>query len=117
ADQDISAGQGDPFDYPYHDALFKLWVESWDRFDFERTLQAWNDGSLAGLLGLESQSMLDAKFPTAQKFEADLERWWRAYTGMGAFKRMQAPPVFALSRRAFGFDHREAIGLHLMRGK
>jgi len=116
-EQDISAGHGDPFDYPYHDALFKLWVESWDRFDLERTREAWHDGSLAGLLGLDSKAQLDAKFPTTQKFEADLERWWRAYTGMGAFKRMQAPPVLALSRRAFGFDHREAIGLHLMRGK
>ncbi len=116
-EQDISAGKGDPFDYPYHDALFKLWVESWDRFNFERTLQAWQDGSLAKLLGLDSPSILKAKFSTAQEFEADLERWWRAYIGMGAFKRMQAPPVLALSRRAFGFDHREAIGLHLMRGK
>lgn len=117
AAQDVSAGQGDPFDYPYHDALFRLWVESWDRYDFDRTLLAWHDGSLASLLGLSSHSELQCKFSSDQEFEADLKRWWNAYIGMGAFKRMQAPPVLALSRRAFGFDHRESIGLHLTRGK
>ena len=39
---------------------------------------------------------------------ADLERWWNLYSGMGVAKRIQAPPVLAVSRRAFGFDHREA---------
>jgi len=27
---------------------------------------------------------------------------------MGVAKRIQAPPVLAIKRRAFGFDHREA---------
>ena len=40
----------------------------------------------------------------------DLERWWLCYRGMGAFKRVQAPPIIAITRRAFGFDHREHIG-------
>lgn len=117
SDQDVSVGRGDPFDYPYHDALFRLWVESWERYDFDRTVNAWKDGTLATLLGFNSPSELERKFSSEEAFVNDLQRWWKAYTGMGAFKRMQAPPVLALSRRAFGFDHREAIGLHLMRGK
>jgi len=47
-------------------------------------------------------------FKTAQEFITDLERWWRLYTGMAVAKRIQAPPVLAVSRRAYGFDHREA---------
>jgi NAD+ synthase (glutamine-hydrolysing) len=39
---------------------------------------------------------------------ADLERWWNLYQGLGVAKRLQAPPVLAVSRRAFGFDQREA---------
>ena len=38
----------------------------------------------------------------------DLERWWNLFTGMAVAKRIQAPPILAVSRRAYGFDHREA---------
>jgi NAD+ synthase (glutamine-hydrolysing) len=47
-------------------------------------------------------------FPGPKEFIEDLERWWKLYTGMGVAKRIQAPPVLAVSRRAYGFDHREA---------
>ena len=47
-------------------------------------------------------------FPTAADFIADLERWWRQFCGMSIAKRIQAPPIVAVSRRAYGFDHREA---------
>ena len=30
------------------------------------------------------------------------------FTGMAIAKRIQAPPILAVSRRAYGFDHREA---------
>jgi NAD+ synthase (glutamine-hydrolysing) len=47
-------------------------------------------------------------FPHAEAFVTDLERWWNLYQGMAIAKRIQAPPVVAVKRRAFGFDHREA---------
>ena len=47
-------------------------------------------------------------FPTAKDFISDLERWWNLFTGMAIAKRIQAPPILAVSRRAYGFDHREA---------
>ena len=47
-------------------------------------------------------------FPTAADFIADLERWWNLFSGMAVAKRIQAPPILAISRRAYGFDHREA---------
>lgn len=108
--QDVTQGKGDPFCYPYHDALFRLWVEEWQRFDYESTLAAWEAGTLARVLGPEAGALLQSLFPSRAAFEADLRRWWNAYVGMGAFKRIQAPPVLAVTRRAFGFDHRESIG-------
>ena len=115
AEQDVGKGKGDPLCYPYHDALFRLWVEEWNRFDFEATLSAWDNGSLKALIGAEAGQHLDRLFKTRDEFLADLKRWWNAYCRMGAFKRVQAPPVLAITRRAFGFDHREAIGLFTQR--
>lgn len=110
AEQDITKGKGDPLCYPYHDALFKLWVEEWNRFDFDSTLAAYDDGTLNNRLSDEAVQHLNRLFPTREEFKSDLKRWWNAYTGMGAFKRVQAPPVLAVTRRAFGFDHRECVG-------
>jgi NAD+ synthase (glutamine-hydrolysing) len=115
--QDITKGLGDPLHYPYHDALFRLWVEDWNRHNYDSVLEAWQSGVLANLLPSEAAKYLIQNFKTQEEFETDLRRWWNAYIGMGAFKRIQAPPVLALTRRAFGFDHREAIGIHLSRGK
>jgi NAD+ synthase (glutamine-hydrolysing) len=47
-------------------------------------------------------------FRTPAQFVSDLERWWNQYQGLGVAKRIQAPPVLAVKRRAFGFDHRES---------
>jgi NAD+ synthase (glutamine-hydrolysing) len=111
AEQDVTQGKGDPLCYPYHDALLRLWVEEWNRFSLESTLEAWDDGSLKEQLGENAARHMHQLFKNREQFASDLKRWWNAYTGMGAFKRMQAPPVLALTRRAFGFDHRESIGL------
>lgn len=110
AEQDITKGKGDPLCYPYHDALFRLWVEEWNRFDFDSTLAAYDDGSLKNRLSAEAVQHLQGLFQSREEFVADLKRWWNAYTGMGAFKRVQAPPVLAITRRSFGFDHRECVG-------
>ncbi len=45
---------------------------------------------------------------TPKELIIDLEKWWKLYTAMAVAKRIQAPPVLAISRRAYGFDHREA---------
>lgn len=105
--QDPSRGQGDPFCYPYHDALFSKWVEDWERKTPEEILEWYAEGSLAKHLNLDHE-LLQHLFPSAREFIADLERWWKCYCGLGVAKRIQAPPILAFSRRAFGFDHREA---------
>ncbi len=106
AAQDVDKGQGDPLVYPYHDCLFRSWVEAWNRTTPEEILEWYLDGSLARQLGYEGR--IDGLFPSAGDFVADLERWWSQYQGMGVAKRIQAPPVLAVKRRAFGFDHRES---------
>lgn len=99
--QSIEAGLGDPLCYAYHDYLFRSWVE-WGH-DISDTLTYYNDGRLPEVIGCGSQQLREL-FPTPQAFVADLERWWQQYRGLAVAKRLQAPPVLALSRRAFGSD-------------
>jgi NAD+ synthase (glutamine-hydrolysing) len=104
--QDVDQGMGDPFIYPYHDKLFKSWVEWWNRSSPEEALVHYADNTLEDYIEFDG-SVRDI-FPDAESFINDLERWWKMYKGMGVAKRIQAPPILAVKRRAFGFDHRES---------
>lgn len=104
--QAVDEGKGDPLIYPYHDCLFAGWVEAWRRTTPEEILEAYLAGILEKQIGYKGR--IADLFPTAREFIADLEHWWRQYNGMGVAKRIQAPPVLAVKRRAFGFDHRES---------
>ncbi len=105
--QNVDQGLGDPLNYPYHEKLFAAWVEAWRRLSPEEILEAWLAGKLEEQLGY-NDGKLTALFGTPAQFIADLERWWKLYCGLGTAKRIQAPPVLAIKKRAFGFDHREA---------
>jgi NAD+ synthase (glutamine-hydrolysing) len=108
--QDVTKGQGDPLHYPYHDHLFRAWVEGVPyRMTAQDCVDAYKNGLLAEILGI-SQGFLDEIFPTQDNFVRDINFWWGLYRGMGVVKRVQAPPVIALHERTFGFDHREHIG-------
>ncbi len=106
ADQNVNEGKGDPLIYPYHDKLFASWVESWNRATPEDILQWYMDGSLELKIGYIDK--VKDIFKDHQSFITDLERWWNLYQGLGLAKRIQAPPILAVKRRAFGFDHRES---------
>lgn len=99
--QSIEAGLGDPLCYAYHDYLFRSWVE-WGQ-DIADTLTYYNDGRLAEIIGCGTEQ-LAALFPTRKSFMDDLEHWWGLFKGLAVAKRLQAPPVLSLSRRAFGSD-------------
>lgn len=101
--QDVTKDKGDPFVYPYHDKLFRAFVEF--RFDPENILDLYMAGTLEKTLMIP-QGLVAKSFATNKEFIDDLERWWRMFK-ISAFKRIQAPPIVAVSRRAFGFDHRE----------
>ena len=105
-DQNVDEGKGDPLAYPYHDRLFQSWVEWWNRVTPEEILTWYAEGVLESKLGYDGR-VADI-FPSARAFVSDLERWWNLYQGMGVAKRIQAPPILAVKRRAFGFDHRES---------
>jgi NAD+ synthase (glutamine-hydrolysing) len=108
--QDVTKGLGDPLHYPYHDKLFRSWTERWDRWTPLSVLSAYAAGTLEKDIDLTS-GLIAKLFPNAASFVADLDGWWSLYTGMAAVKRMQAPPVLSVSRRSFGWDHREALGI------
>lgn len=105
--QNVDEGKGDPIVYPYHDYLFKSFVEGWNRATPEDILGWYRDGVLEQKLGCRPE-IVNETFATAVDFINDLERWWRQFSGMGLAKRIQAPPIIAVSRRAFGFDLRES---------
>lgn len=105
--QNVDEGKGDPIKYPYHDYLFRSFVERWQKAAPEDILTWYSEGRLEEELGCE-KGLVEKYFPTAKEFISDLERWWNLFTGMAVAKRIQAPPILAVSRRAYGFDHREA---------
>ncbi|MGL1903321.1 MAG: NAD(+) synthase [Fibrobacterales bacterium] len=105
--QDVDADKGDPMVYWYHDRLFHSWMQRWNRVTPEEVLQWYHKGTLNDELNLPYD--IKSIFPEVAGFVDDLERWWNLYKGMGVAKRVQAPPVVAVSRRAFGFDYRESL--------
>lgn len=106
-DQAVDEGKGDPLHYPYHDYLFRAFVEYWRKATPEDILIWYKQDVLEQKLGCRP-GIVRQLFTTPAEFIADLEKWWKLYTGMAVAKRIQAPPVLAVSRRAYGFDHRES---------
>ncbi|GMB00954.1 NAD(+) synthase [Pelosinus sp. IPA-1] len=106
-EQSVDEGKGDPIIYPYHDYLFRAFMEHWNRRTPEDILLWYEQGILEEKIGCQT-GLVATLFPTPVEFITDLEKWWKLYTGMAVAKRIQAPPVLAVSRRAYGFDHREA---------
>jgi hypothetical protein len=97
--QNIDEGKGDPLEYEYHDGLFSTWIEKWYKNGPEDTIVEL----------LESTIKREITVDAARTLVLDLERWWNLYKGIAVSKRIQAPPVLAVSRRSFGFDHRESV--------
>jgi NAD+ synthase (glutamine-hydrolysing) len=104
ADQNVDEGKGDPIFYPYHDKLVKAFTEF--RLDPEEILQYYINGTLGQTIKCDQQ-LIDGYFKDAASFIADLEHKWRLFK-ISYFKRIQAPPIITLTKRAFGFDLRES---------
>lgn len=105
-EQTVGSG-GDPLVYPYHDKLFALFIESWNKTSPADVLRWYAEGTLAQHLNCEPQLVANT-FKDAEAFIIDLERWWKLFCGLAVAKRIQAPPVISITRRAYGYDHREA---------
>ena len=105
-EQTVGVG-GDPLVYEYHDYLFKAFMERWHKITPADILRWYKNNTLAAELGCSNKIMQDT-FPDNHAFIADLERWWKLFSGFAVAKRIQAPPILSLSKRSFGYDHREA---------
>ena len=107
--QNVDEGKGDQLKYPYHDYLFRAFVER--NQTPEEILKWYADGELEKNIGCEI-GLVEKYFPTAQEFIDDLERWWKAFTGMGVAKRIQSPPILAVTQMPFGARAESQNGVH-----
>lgn len=98
ANQCIEKGLGDPLNYPYHDKLLRYWVE--DGATPDDCIRRYLDGSLADVIDFEGK--IEELYPNREVFQADIARWWNLYKGLAVAKRLQAPPILALSKKSFG---------------
>ena len=105
ADQDVTRGLGDPIKYGYHDAVLRQMIEYRHHpIDF---LRWFAEGVLLERLQWSEPERFRQYFPSARDWVLDLE-WVDAQLSANIFKRIQAPPIIVLSKRAFGFDLRES---------
>lgn len=104
--QNINKGRGDPFYYEYHDFLFRAFIEPWNRVTPEEILLWYSQSCLEEKIGTKVD--VNTIFKTPADFITDLEKWWTLFSGFAVAKRIQSPPLLAVSRRAFGNDLRES---------
>jgi NAD+ synthase (glutamine-hydrolysing) len=104
----VDEGKGDPLIYEYHDLLFKSWVERWNRATPSTILNWISDSRLEVELGWHKETQILDLFNSKEELIEDLKKWWNAYNGLAVAKRIQSPPIISVSRRAFGYDHRES---------
>ena len=111
SNQNVDEGKGDPFYYEmnprrsYHDQLVKALIEF--RISPEDILEMYLNKTLDERLNME-EGVLDTYFRTKKDFYSDLKNKCTLIKN-SYFKRIQFPPVICVSKRAFGYDLREAI--------
>ena len=103
--QDVTKGLGDPIKYGYHDAVLRQMIEY--RHHPSDFLGWFLDGTLFDALGWRDDEQFRDYFPDSESWLTDLE-WVARQLNTSYFKRIQAPPVIVVSKRAFGFDLRES---------
>ncbi len=105
AEQDVTKGRGDPIKYGYHDALLRQLIEY--RHHPCDLLGWFAEGELFERIGWHDVEQFKRHFADSSAWLDDLE-WLAARVRANVFKRIQAPPIIVLSKRAFGFDLRES---------
>lgn len=107
AEQDVTRGLGDPIKYGYHDAVLRQLIEY--RHHPVDLVQWFVDGDLLERLDWREPEAFRSYFADGEAWLQDLE-WVETQLRTSFYKRVQAPPVIVLSKRAFGFDLRETQG-------
>ena len=103
--QDVTKGLGDPIKYGYHDALLRQMIEY--RHHGADILGWFLDGTLLDAIEWPQVDEFRGYFADSSSWLQDLEWVIRQLRG-SYFKRIQAPPIIVVSKRAFGFDLRES---------
>ena len=107
--QNVDEGKGDPLKYPYHDYLFRAFVE--ENLTPEDILNFYVAGELETEIGC-AEGLVEKYFPTTRAFIEDLERWWRQFMGIGVAKRIQSPPILAVTNHPYGARLESQNGVH-----
>jgi len=94
----------DPMIYEYHDKIFYKLIE--EREDIETILEKYITWDINEYLWMENK-FIEEIFNTWEEFINDLEKIYKSFR-INFFKRIQCPPIISVSKRAFGFDFREA---------
>ncbi len=103
-EQNVDENKWDPFIYEYHDKLLYQFIElRKDPEDILKTFIEWN---------LEKKLWVNKKiiwnyFKSIEEFINDLEKIYKLFK-FNFFKRVQAPPILTVSKRAFWYDLEEA---------
>lgn len=99
--QNVDEGKGDPLFYPYHDYLFRTFVEKTPKVTPEEILIWYKENTLEKNIGC-AEGIVKKHFKTDKDFIEDLEKWWNRFNGIAVAKRIQSPPIIALSSKPFG---------------
>ncbi|MFT5448269.1 MAG: NAD+ synthase (glutamine-hydrolyzing) [Gammaproteobacteria bacterium] len=105
AAQDVTKGLGDPIKYGYHDAMLRVFIEG--RAHAIDVMTWFSQGRLFERLQWAESDIFLGWFADTEQWLDDLE-WVTRLLRINYFKRIQAPPIIVLSKRAFGFDLRES---------
>ena len=103
--QDVTKGLGDPIRYGYHDAVLRQMIEY--RHHLVDFFEWMRDGVFFDRIAWHGSTPSLDDFAGAEEWIADLE-WIDRQLRVNYFKRIQAPPLIVVSKRAFGFDLRES---------
>ncbi|MCR5833537.1 MAG: NAD(+) synthase [Selenomonadaceae bacterium] len=97
--QNVDEGKGDPLKYDYHDYLLRAFAER--DLTPEDILNWYAADAVEKNIGC-ADGLVKKYFATAEDFITDLERWWKQFTGMGVVKRIQSPPLLAVTDKPYG---------------
>ena len=103
--QDVTRGLGDPIKYGYHDTLLRHMIEY--RHHPSDFLHWFLEGTLLQSIDWRDANRFRDYFADSRQWLEDLE-WVARQLRVSYFKRIQAPPIIIVSKRAFGFDLRES---------
>jgi len=103
--QDVTRGLGDPMRYGYHDAVLRQMIEY--RRHLIDFLEWMREGAFFERIGWNGPIRSLSDISGIEEWIEDLE-WIDRQLRVSYFKRIQAPPIIVVSKRAFGFDLRES---------